>query len=139
VCQTSERSYRANERAAGEARRFAEAAVVAWLDPPGWPKADDVGLVTSELVSAAVSGGAAEVTVELAVHADALEISVSDDRPPGTAVPPGAVGTLSITQRIVAALVAERRDDVAGGRPRVWVRLALLPHHTSGVVCDRVA
>jgi anti-sigma regulatory factor (Ser/Thr protein kinase) len=81
MCWDAHRQLTSDARAPGVARHFSTDVIAARLGQRGRISAllDDVALVTSELVTNAVSVGAHEMHVTITVHRDRVRVEVYDD------------------------------------------------------------
>jgi hypothetical protein len=137
VCISAERNYAGAVNAPAAARAFGHSAVIASLQPGGWPVGDDVALVISELVTAAVDSEATSVRVVVTVHFDHLIIDIADDR---RAVVPAGRSSVSdaadARRTILHTLTPDLRfnqDDV--GRTYIQARIPCDPRYTAKVSC----
>jgi anti-sigma regulatory factor (Ser/Thr protein kinase) len=120
----------------GRARAFVAQSLAGCIEPTGHDVVDATSVSVSELVTNAVRYGAGDITVDLVIHRDAVDLTVIDggpDRPQPRQPGPGAESGRGL-------LLVEAFCSAWGTRPipegkAVWCRLALVPSVT-GVTCD---
>lgn len=136
MCVTAVRTYAGSVSAPSSARAFGNSAVMAALPPPGWSLADDLSIVVSELVTAAVDAGASSIAVTVTLHYDHLEVLVSHDEAalvPARDVPEDAVGT---RRAVLGALTTELTTTMrADGRTYTRAHMSCDPRHTADMSC----
>jgi hypothetical protein len=79
MCVSRTRRYAPAKSVPGAARNLAHALVLAALEPEGWGLADDVDLVGSELVSAALAEQPTWLEFTVDVHFNGLRVTVTHD------------------------------------------------------------
>lgn len=136
MCISAERNYAGAVNAPAAARAFGHSAVIANLQPGGWPVGDDVALVISELVTAAVDAEAESIRVIVTVHFDHLIIDIADDRravvPAGRSDAPAADARSTILRTLTPDLRVTQ-DHV--GRTFTSAAMPCDPRYTSKVTC----
>jgi hypothetical protein len=137
MCLSAQRHFSITTHAPAAARQFGHAVIVTALQPGGWPLADDVGLVISELVSDAHDRGAAQADVNLDVHFDHVELRIVDDGPPHLRRADDDVAARA-RQRILDALADDLITDMtSNGNARTVAELTVDPVHTRTLACER--
>lgn len=136
MCVHRTRRYAPEKSVPGAARNLAHALVLAALEPEGWGLADDVDLVGSELVSAALSTAPSWVDFTVDVHYDGLVVTVVHD---GSASPDGAsAGPIALLRdNLLAAVTSDyattQRED---GTTAMTARLGCDPAVTRLLPCE---
>ena len=136
MCVSRTRHVEPEKSAPGAVRNFAHALVLASLDPEGWGLADDVDLVCSELVSAAVANGATRIEFGVDIHYDRLTVSVAHDgASPAAPAEPAAVETLreNVLGAVTTKFVRTHRAD---GTTMLVARLPCDPELTGALECS---
>ena len=136
MCVHRNRRYAPEKSVPGAARNLAHALVLAALEPEGWSLADDVDLVGSELVSAALSSAPSWVDFTVDVHYDGLLVTVVHD---GSASPDGAsAGSVAaLRSSLLAAVTTEYATTRHGdGTTAITARLGCDPDVTRSLPCE---
>lgn len=134
MCLARRREYPAGTSAVSPARTSTAAFLVAALRPQGWTVADDAELVVSELMTGSLLTDAQRIHLDVQLHWNHVELTVTDDR---STSPPAEFGALAdVRQRVLEALTS--RTDVhrlGDGRTATWARLPCKPDYAEGVSC----
>lgn len=136
MCFSAERTYEGSINAPAAARAFGHSVIVATLVPAGWALADDVAIVISELVTAAVDAEASSLQVDVTVHFDHVEIELTRALSAQVLVPSAAEAVSDTRGIILGALTTDlTTETLADGRTRTRAFMRCDPRFTAKVEC----
>jgi hypothetical protein len=135
VCLSGKREYAAEATAPAAARNFGHAMVVAALDPAGWELADDMEVVVSELVSAALAAHPTTIELAVDVHYDRLDIALGHDGSTQVSEEP-ADAVSRVREVLLGGLTSALRvRSGSDGRTRTTAMLRCDPRFTRSLAC----